>query len=277
MPQATATAPPPQFGDIGDPVPPPARYGSAFSAIYQVATSLPVDMRVKLHDEFLRREDDIEVYHAALHRLDEVLGLLGVEEREDDLAVDVAFAMLARDRGLITAGDFDTITAAWVAADLPLPATSDGDEDTDVPVAKMTTDRVCDELTHAAHGTPHAGAVLVLTGFNYGELLTYDIVREFVVKTDNGLEVRWADLDYALNEEGQFPPAGILSGEALGFLALAVSMATLPSAAPAGSGNAEVMTLACAYALGTEHMISPTYDLPLPAASPSRLASDPGE
>lgn len=281
MAQAT-TASPPRFGDIGDPVPPPERYGSAFSAIYKVAVSLPNDQRHKLLDEFHTltcREHEIEIYHAALARLNEVLGLLGVEEREDDPAVDVAFAMLARDRGLITAGDFDTLTAAWVAAGLPLPAASTGDEDTDVPVAKMTTDRVCDELVHTAHGTPHVGAVLVLTGFNHGELLTYDIVRGFVVKTDNGLEVRWADLDYALHEEGQFPPAGILSGEALGFLALAVSMATLPSAAPAGSANAEVMTLACAYALGSEYMIDPWYDsdVPRPATAPPRPASDPGE
>jgi len=264
------------------PVPPPTRYGSSFSAIYEVVTSLPHDQVCALNDAYhtAHHRDDYAAYGAALDRLDVVLGLLGVQERDDDLAQDVAFAMLARDRGLINEADFTTITTAWVAAGLPLPATSTGDVDDDVPVTKMTTDRICDELAHTAVDTPNAGAVLALTGYNYGELLSYDIVREFIVKDGAGLQVRWSDLDYALNEEGGFPAEGVLSGEALGFLAFAVSMATVAGAAMPGSQNAEVMTLAVSYALNTHRMIDTRWDndsTPEAAASPTPPASDPGE
>lgn len=269
MAQAT-TAPPPTAAPPG--------FGTAFAETSRTAHELTADQAVELADAF--DEADADAYEEALCRLDGALSLLGVDGYEDVPAQHVAYAVLARDRGVINAGDFQVITKAWAAAGLPLPTASTGDVDDDAPISEMTTDRICDELVHAAADTPAMGPVLLLTGYNYGELLAYPSMRDFVARGDDDLlYINWQGLERLFDGEDG-PELKDLPDEAVEILSTVLDIvADGDELVPAGSDNAELLTLALAYTFGTEHMIDPSWDnnLPRPAASPVPSASDPGE
>ncbi len=281
MAQATATS-------TTAPAAPPAGYGRPFCEIYQATHALTADQAAALEAAAARRDD--ATYEAAARRLDDALVLLNYEdpdtgpfETRPQCAADAAFAVLARDRGVITAGDFDTITEPWRSTGLLLPPASTGDDDNGVAIEAMTADRICEELMDTAASTRLAGATIALTEYNIGELLAYPAVRGYVERRADGLvDLRWTDLIGDVADSTRKHAFDSLPREALDALIFATSLAVepaevrvvvVPTTAVADDGNAETVTLAVAYALDTEHL----FDRPeQPAATPAPLASEPG-
>lgn len=242
---------------------PSARYGRAFAEVYQTALSLTAHKRGMLVANLSHADQD--EHRAATERLGEGLNLIGVDEllsledgdeAESFAAFDVIYAVLLRDRGLITAADFATIVTPWVLADLPLPAAVTGDDETGpfTAVHDMTSDCLGDELLHAAFGTDAYGAVLALTGYNHGELLAYPTVRGYVERRRGVLVMDWKGL---ASVPFHSPELGEDAADFLEFVLMLSPASEEPDVlVPRDTDRAEVMITAIAYANGLESLLT---------------------
>lgn len=273
--------------------PAPPGHGRAYAEVHATALALTDDQLDAI--TAAANAEDPDVYAAAARRLDDALLLIEAEHPEPSdrlpaAVTDTMQSVLARDRGLITAGDFDTLTAAWSAAGLPLPAAITIDDDADGPIDAMTSDRVADELMISTFGDPELyGAALMLTGYNHCELLAYPAVRQFIVRLPDGkLRVAWDELADAT--EDLSGPLADLPEFALDAIAVACELRRprrgevhrLRFFDPENPDNAEVMAIAFAHSLGVGHLLVDQVgeeDLPLvPVALPTpRTGWDPGE
>jgi hypothetical protein len=279
------------------PRPIPAWFGRAYRQVAETARALTDEQYAKLYRAL---SDALSAGHYSVAVLRTQTALFDIGVDPDDLiaeqpvtVVDAAMAVLARDRGVITDADFDTITSVWTAAGLPLPAAITIDDDADGPIDDMTTDRIADELMISGVADPKVyGAVLMLTGYNHGELLAYPAVRQFLQRDDDGkLRVRWVGLARAAGSGAAeaLPQVGGDARRALSFAAalrqpMLGKELRLPVSLPGGADfddNAEVMAIAFAHAMGAGHLIgAPAGDdlVITPVAVPApRSASEPGE
>jgi hypothetical protein len=246
--------------------PAPTAYGSAFAEVLEAVHALTDDQVTELHTQW--NNLDPGALGDATEHLDEALSLLGedvIEQIcEDGIlgintvlpARDVLYAVLLRDRGLLTAADFAALTRAWTRAGLPLPAAVTGDSDVGpfTAINEMTSDLLADELLHAAASTPQYGATLVLTGYNHGELLAYPAIRQCIDRHDGEYRIDWNSLavDHA---SGDFEDLGGIVD-----YFLTVALALLPGGEfgqDISADNAEVITLAVAYTTGAAHLLEP--------------------
>lgn len=251
--------------------PAPAGYGSAFREVLEVVRALTADQITTLNNVSEHLQTDaahqqaVERFEAAFELVDGGIAQFAAEGKliitAPGGALAALYAVLLRDRGLITAADFTIITDPWTTAGLPLPAAVTGDEalGTFTAIAEMTSDLIADELLHAAAGTAQYGAVLVLTGYNHGELLAYPCIRKFVERHEGGaLKIDWNSvaIDHAmdlLEEE--------LGEDATDFLTVALAM--LPDGelgVDVTDDNAEVLTLATAYTTGATSLLNPRWE-----------------
>lgn len=256
----------------------PARFGAAYHEVHQTITNLTPDQVVALTHAYSNAE--FYSYQLAVARLNDALevldvddDLLSVEPAPAPYAENTANAVLARDRGLLTAADFRTITDPWIHAGLPLPSTVTGDDPisaTLVSLDVLTTDRVADELMSAAADRDDYAAVMMLTGYNHGELLAYPRVRRFLDRHTTGeLVVDWDSLRIAL-DNGALLGLGEPASNALHFaiglrLPADGSCGFLHFSTPDSADTAEVMALAFAHAIGAA-LPSPR---PAPAPTPT--------
>lgn len=258
----------------------PAAYGNAYRQIVDTALALTSDQYDALRHAWDDRDD--QVYEPALLRTETALINIGINP--DDLlteplpAVDAALAVLARDRGVISDGDFDTLTTAWSTIGLPLPVATTTNNG---PIHDMTSDHIADQLTISGHTDPAVyGAVLMLTGYNHGELLAYPAVRKFVHHdTDGKLQIRWDELNHTLTNDDAGAQLGQLELRARAALAFAIdlrnpmtgSTMTMPLGLIGDDDNVETMAIAFAYAIGAGYLLDRTSndDLPAIPASPA--------
>jgi hypothetical protein len=270
----------------------PARYGRAYREIVATALTLTEDelAAVKIADT----ADAEEIYERAVQNVD--LGLALIDGVDDPIldgyppcVIDAVVAVLARDRGLVTTADFDIITAPWVAAGLPLPHAVTGDDDTGAftPLADMTTDRLADALLQAAFADQDRpqiyGAVLLLTGYNQGELLAFDSVREYLDLHDGRLKLDWESLCGHL-DHGDFSDDD-MDASALRALNAAADLSVHDDDDPndvhfdfGTPDNVEALVFAFGYAVGGEAALNPydpdiTPDLANPV--PRQVRSEP--
>lgn len=184
-------------------------------------------------------------------------------------------AVVARDRGLITDADFALLTTPWLAAGLTLPAQITGDHaiTADIshgPIEHLTSDLLADELLRTTYGTSQYGAMLALTGYNYGELLASPWVRRFIRRaygaTPADAEVffdfDWSAMTAAFEAEEVLTTGPVATNGmdevALNFLMTAADFAQDRSQLldeVNGENNAEVYVAAAAHALGVSGML----------------------
>lgn len=236
------------------------RYGAATAEIVTTAADV-TDAQAAAMTAAHNQIDDL-IYQPAANRLGEQIQVLDpdgeVPFSGHAPVFDAVYAVLTRDRGLITDDDFELLTRAWTAAGLPLPAQVTGDDETGavVHIPAMTSDLIADELLHAAHGTEMYAAVLALTGFNLGGLLAYPMVRDCVRRSarDQSLYIDWRALGTAVDTDLEI---GDLDEDTRNLLDFAISLAETDSAlAAVSTENAEVLITATAYKLGVEHLIN---------------------
>jgi hypothetical protein len=243
----------------------PAAYGSAFAQIYATARHVSADQREELARTWELANTD--AYRTASKRLDEALDLLGIERETFEspaLITDTVYAVLAFDRGLLSRADFEAITGAWTLAGLPLPMQIDGDEEipTSVNINFVTADALADELLHAANGTADYAAVLMLTGYNHGELLNYPSVRACIDRRPSTGEfvIDWALLRAAVDDEDDTDDGIVDEVEENVADILAVTLSLLPGDEESlvdfiGRPNAAAFVTAAAYGMGVEHLL----------------------
>lgn len=240
---------------------PPAKYGRAYAEIVNAAAALTTDQVDELNR--LYRDWPETAPRGIYERIDAAIELFRpVHEHhvlEPLAAVDAADAVLARDRGVITSADFAALTAVWVAAGHPLPGAITGDSEVGpfTPINAMTSDLISDELLHAANGTPEYGAVLMLTGYNVGELLAHQSVRGWIDRHNNQYKVDWAGLAEALDAD----QLGDLGEDARWFLESTTSLATIsPTVHDVPASAAETVVIGVAYTYFLPHMINPHWE-----------------
>jgi hypothetical protein len=257
----------------------PGAYGTAFRQVYATAAEITAEQRDQLSKTW--ELADTAAYAAASKRLDEAIDLLDVERvnfYSPALISDTVYAVLALDRGLITRTDFEAITGAWTLAGLPLPMQLDGDEA--IPscanIDFVTTDALVDELLHATFGTDQYGAVLMLTGYNYGELLAYRSVRACLDRRGNGdFIIDWKSLSNALDGDEADEDTDVDEMEEKAADAIEVALGLLPAGTledddategeddsllgfVGGDANAEPFVTAVAYSFGVQHLLTGT-------------------
>lgn len=252
---------------------PPARYGRAYRELIETVNSLTPEQVGDLDRIWTEiAANGNRAYETASARMDQAASIVIDDAGDPGLdgksipIIDTALAVLCRDRGLLTQDDFAAITAPWTAAGLPLPVAVTGDEEADplVAIDVMTSDRLADELlNHTFHDLaayPTYGAVLLLTGYNHGELLAHEPVRRVLDRHNDGkLMIDWASLRSDL-AKGVITD---LTDEAHNALCLALDLALMSGG---GSANvhlfspdhpetAEVMTFAIARTLGVPYLL----------------------
>lgn len=247
---------------------PPARYGRAYAAIFAVAHALTAEQVTDVYEACNELADYNPAYDLAAARLNDSIELIaGTDSGIDGLplqVVDTVRAVLARDRGLITAADFALITGPWVAAGLPLPEAVTGDDEAETFTALdlMTSDRLGDQLLQNALGEDDFyGAVLMLTGYNHGELLAYQGMRRLLDTHRGGrLMFDWRCLISSITRNRLHVEFAELTAEARDALRFAARL-VLPNANLPGSpqflipetdDTADVMATAFAYAIGAD-------------------------
>lgn len=270
---------------------PDARFGRIFQELCQIVHNLTDEQAAALSEQFAKKQPAInapERRGLIIHRTMKMIEFdedtyLPRNEHLNKHGVDwhlstVAGLLLARDRGLVTEQYFTQMTHRWTTAGLPLPTAITGDQQIalDADISQLTTDALVDELLHFAHCTDQYGAVLALTGYNHGELLAHETIRQFVRRTPAGnFYMDWAALRDA-EKDVRCDTFDNIELTAHDVIAEAINMA-LPDrfdAAQAGSENAEAMLIAYAYALKIPHILAGHHDLPegpgdaTPAAGP---------
>lgn len=231
---------------------PPSHYGQAYAQTLAAAADLTGEQIDAIRHAYERRDD--VVYLGALCRLDQSLYLLDYEVTTEGslLPLEAVQAVLARDRGLLTDGDYQVLTGPWRAANLDLPHQSTSFEDDAAPVSQMTSDRIADELLHEAFGTSEYGAVLALASYNHAELLAHHVIRTYIAGVAGHLTVAWPEL---LRDLARPFFADQLRPETHVALARACEL-WRSGVGDLDDDNAEVLTWAFAYAAGAEHMIN---------------------
>ncbi len=220
-----------------------------------------------------------DAYCAARERLDEAMDLLDLQPIFDlplGVPTTQACALFAQDRGLITDADFTALVAPWINAGLSIPHRVTGDDPMRPDLKIRTIDRLADDLLTTAFTSDwfagHYSALLVLTGYNHGELLAYPQIRRHISGGPNTdqMHIDWDSLRDTF-ERGDLDEADVPE-DAQTALSLAIMLSPVGVLHDASHGlgddNAEALLTAYAYSIGgQQHLLG--MDLPEDAAGPA--------
>lgn len=280
----------------------PPSYGRHFRVIFDVAFNLDSTRIAALrhHQELAKWGDEGVAYLAAQRRLDEAMDVVGISDDQpphesltDPMAcADAIYAVLLRDRGLLTAADYNLLIAPWRAAGLPdvLVVTGDDQADALTAVQHMTSDRIADQLLVTAWGTQVYAATMLLTGYNYGELLAYETVRDAVrVLHDGSLRLDWEALRRGVTHGQELAGQLIedeMDADATEFLLMALDLADNDDLADVITDttdhNAATLVSAMAWVSGVEGLLDARWEpgtqlLPSSGSIPHPRAGEAGE